>query len=130
MALTDIFGGEEAQAGISGPGFAGQPAPPASAQAPKKSIWDDPNLLAIMLGQMGAAVMGEHQQSWQAQVGKGAAGIGQSFKMADVVARREQERKEERDRWMKIIEGISGLHKPGEAATMEIGDISTISQFG
>jgi len=94
--------------------------PSASPTTPKTSIWDDPNLLAIMLGTGAQAVMGKHQQSWQAQLGKGATGLGRSFKMADVVARREQERKAERDRWMKIIESVSGLHKPSEEGTMAL----------
>ena len=118
------------QTGTIGPGFAGQPAPAAGAQPTRPSIWSDPNLLAIMLGTMGSAVMGKHQESWQAQMGKGAAGMGRSFKMADVVARREQERAAERDRWLKIVETMSGLHKPNEAATMSMGDMSTSPFMG
>ena len=101
---------------------AGVPAQQAQ-QPTKTSIWDDPNLLAIMLGQMGQAVMGEHQGSWQAQMGKAATGLGQSSKMADVTARREAERKEERDYWRKLVEGMSGLHTPSEME-MSLGDMS------
>ncbi len=117
------------QVGTIGPGFAGQLAPQQQGQPVKSNIWDDPNLLSIMLGTMGQAVMGKHQQSWQAQLGKGAAGLGRSFKMADVVARREQERKEERDKWLSIFETVSGLRRPGEAGPLSIGDL-TASEFG
>ena len=102
--------------------ISGQPASPAA--APKANIWDDPNLMSIMLGMMGQAVMGEHRSSWQAQMGKAATGLGQSSKMADVTARREAERKEERDYWRKLVEGMSGLHKPSDIETMSLGDMS------
>lgn len=71
-----------------------------------------------MLGTMGQAVMGEHQESWQAQMGRGAAGLGQSFKMAKVMEEREAERKK---RWDEIIRMISGLGGPAETPMPSLG---------
>lgn len=89
---------------------------PTDVPTAKTSIWDDPNLLAIMLGTMGQAIMGRHQQTWQAQLGKGAVGLGQSFKMAQLAARRQEE---EREFWKAITGAISG-EAPPEAAGTEL----------
>jgi len=103
-----------------GPVTPQQPAQPAVAAKTEPSIWSDPNLLAIMLGTMGQAVMGEHQQTWPAQVGRGAVGLGQSFKMAGLMETREEER---RKRWDDIIKMISGLGEPGGAAAPPMGGL-------
>lgn len=98
---------------------------PDASPGTRSSIWSDPNLLAIMLGEMGAAIMGEHQDTWQARMGKSASGLGRSFKMADIAARREQERKADRDYWRRAFESISGHQGPQETDTMSLGGIRT-----
>lgn len=73
----------------------------------------DPDLLAIMLGMGAQVVAGTHPQSWQAQLGKGAMGLAQSFKMAKALERR---RGEERDFWKRLFGTLGG---GGEEAALE-----------
>jgi len=53
--------------------------------------YKDPNVWAILLGKMGQAVMGEHQNTWQARLGKTAAGMGAANKYQMASRKREQE---------------------------------------
>ncbi len=53
--------------------------------------WKDMNLMQMMLGQAGQAVMGPHQNTWQANVGKMASNMGQSNKFAMASNKREHE---------------------------------------
>lgn len=53
--------------------------------------YKDPNLLSILLGQGAQAVMGSHQQTWQAGVGRMGAGIGIANKYGMESRKREQD---------------------------------------
>lgn len=75
----------------------------------------DWNLLSIMLGQGAQAFSAEEPLSWQHQLGKTAAGLGQSAKMAQAAKEQRAERKAQWD-WLKDIlgggatpQGIPGL---------------------
>ncbi len=124
---SETFTEQPTSTGTPGPGFAGQPAP--AAKPTGTNIWSDPNLMSIMLGELGQAIMGKHQDTWQAQMGKAATGLGRSFKMADVTARREAERKEERDRWRMLYEATIREGKPGGLGELDLGDISEPSSM-
>ena len=77
----------------------------------------DPDLWSIILGMIGQATMGEHQQSWQAQLGRGAAALGQSGKAA-LAAEEMGKRTEEREtRWMDLIRSLSRGGEVGGAET-------------
>lgn len=71
----------------------------------EESIWKDPTLLSMILGQTGAAMMGPEQQSWQANIGQMVSGLGQSFKMAKAL---ETQRAQERALWDRIIKALGG----------------------
>lgn len=89
------------QYGGSGPGAG----PTGGVGATGPSIWNDPQLLAIILGMGAQAVAGEHQQSWQARLGKGAMELGQSFKMAKAM---ESRRAENREFWERLFGTLAG----------------------
>lgn len=71
---------------------------------PTADIWSDPNLMSILLGMIGSAAMGEHQQGWQAQLGRAATMMGQSRKAALAA----EEMKGERQDWRNIIRSLVG----------------------
>jgi hypothetical protein len=70
-----------------------------------ESIFSDPTLLSMILGQTGAAMMGPEQESWQANIGKMVSGLGQSFKMAKAL---EAQRADERSRWDQLLRLLAG----------------------
>lgn len=76
---------------------------------PTADIWSDPNLMSIMLGMIGSAAMGEHQQGWQAQLGRAATMMGQSRKAALAA---EEMGKEKQD-WRNIIRSLIGGGEAG-----------------
>ena len=69
---------------------------------PTADIWSDPNLMSILLGMMGQAAMGEHQQGWQAQLGRASTMMGQSRKAALAA----EEMKKERQDWLTTIRSL------------------------
>ena len=80
---------------------------------PTADIWSDPNLMSIILGMVGSAAMGEHQQGWQAQLGRAATMMGQSRKAALAAEEMGKERKD----WRNIIRSLIG----GGEAGAELG---------
>ena len=67
-------------------------------------IWSDPNLMSILLGMIGQVAMGEHQQGWQAQLGRAGTMMGQSRKAALAAEEMGKERKD----WRDVIRSLIG----------------------
>ena len=78
--------------------------------AEQETSWlKDPQHWQIILGTLAKAIAGEHQQSWQAQLGGTMAQMGQAQKMAQA---EEARRAESKTRWEQLFGKLSG----GEAA--------------
>jgi len=84
---------------------------------PTADIWSDPNLMSILLGMIGQSAMGEHQQGWQAQLGRAATMMGQSRKAALAA----EEMKGEREEWRKTIMSLIRGGEPGPE--LEVPDV-------
>jgi len=87
---------------------------------PTADIWSDPNLMGILLGMVGQAAMGEHQQGWQAQLGRAATAMGQSRKAALAAEEMKGERQDWRDIIRSLISGGEGetqFQLPSDAFT-------------
>ena len=76
------------------------------------NIWQDPNLMSIMLGMIGQAAMGEHQQTWQSQLGGAATALGRSRKTA-LAAEEMGKKGEERESWWRDL--FRSMYGGGEA---------------
>lgn len=80
----------------------------------EKSAWKDPQHWQILLGTLGKAIAGPHQQSWQAQLGGTMAQMGQAQKMAQA---EEARGAESRGRWEQLMKLLGG-----ETTTPAIGE--------
>lgn len=79
----------------------------------QKSWWQDPNMLSILLGKAGQAVMGPHQNTWQAGVGKMAANMGAGNKYQMASRKREHE-------LMSMLAGAFGFTPKGTPGPTEM----------
>ena len=97
---------------------------------PTADIWSDPNLMSILLGMIGQAAMGEHQQSWQAQLGRAGTMMGQSRKAALAAEEMKGERQDWREIIRSLISGGKGEPEPTVPDTGGLGLSSTMLSAG
>lgn len=112
MAWTDILKGGGFGRGLADAGGTGE-------------WWKDPNFLATILGQGAQAVMGPHQQSWQAGFGKMGAGLGE----ANIYSRESRKREQEMMSMLARAFGFTPKGAPG-ATSAKINADGTYSLAG
>ena len=85
--------------------------------AEQETSWlKDPQHWQIILGTLAKAAAGEHQQSWQAQLGGTMAQMGQAQKMAQAEEARQVESKGRWEQLMRLLGGETVTPATGEGA--------------
>lgn len=84
-------------------------------------FFSNPGQAGAVLGQMGAAVMGPDQTSWQAQLGKIGSAFGQSRIAAEAAQARQQLLRQ-------LVAGLGGVAQPAQPAMTPVGAPGPSSQ--